>query len=327
MASCGAGGENREGGEAAVPEPQPRSLGQSVSPTDSITVVFHLTGLLMLVPPSQGNASTQVLIPHATGHHARLGFGGDSTSVCRQYLAGICYVDLDTFTVHPLGAGGGPSGPPTFGLASHSANVTRGSGGQYRVHLPSIQSHLRSRVVFQSGGLTGKTCSLARWSFTPVDSAGNPDTTILVDLPNVVSWAISHPASETFRLRIQRQGQAPIDVPLRGIVNDSIHVVLANVPGDELDDLPPAPPQPATGTPPATLRHYHDFYNLLRKPGQNDSPPPSHRPLPRFDSTREPMCPVRISTVVMDTVIGEPRGTLEEWGVKTYGCVVGSGEG
>ncbi|HEX5869559.1 MAG TPA: hypothetical protein VFY65_04025, partial [Longimicrobium sp.] len=74
--------------------------------------------------------------------------------------------------------------------------------------------------------------------------------------------------------------------------------------------------------------HFDDFYKLLRNPANNRPPPATQRPFPRNGTAIEPrVCPVKISTVVADSLTGDPRANLEKWGIKTFGCVVGSGEG
>jgi hypothetical protein len=72
------------------------------------TVLVHISGLMMVVPPQQDGGRTHVLLPAAPGHAARLGFGitGDEEFVQRLCVtdeahglpairAGVCYVDLE----------------------------------------------------------------------------------------------------------------------------------------------------------------------------------------------------------------------------------------
>lgn len=297
------------------------------SATDSITVVFQMTGLLLIVPPTQILPKTHIVFPRVSKHAALLGFGADSSSLCVNFRGGICYVDLETWTVQPIGAGGAVTNINDIGLPSDVANVSRGAGGEYKVDIPGIQALIRRQVVFETGGIAGTPCALARWTYRPVNALGQPQTAQTLAIPNVLNWVVRYPADRPFKLTFVQGGGAPVDVPLEAVINDSIFVVLAHVPAVEVDSLPPATPGPASATPPARIEHFHDFYNLLRKSGQVASPPGTHRPLPQLPDTISPrLCPVRVTTLVTDTVTGREQVLTEGGGTKTYGCVVGSAE-
>jgi hypothetical protein len=293
---------------------------------DSLSVVFQLTGLMLVVPPkvSGGDGRTHVMLPRVGSHRARLGFGlrYNIPGLCSTFTKRICYVDLENWDVGTIGAGGAPTDPRNTGIPRGAVNVTRASGGDYKANPSRVKPKLRSHITFAAGKATD-SCSLGRWRHTPVNQAGNPTTEETLNLVNVLAWTIRYPG-DSFTLRFTPKGlSAPvISVPLEGIGYDRmITVVLAHVEQSELKYLPPADSGSVAGSA-TSLKHIHDFYNLLRK-SDGTEPTPRHRPVPVFaGSTGPERCRVTIST---------PRDGMLPFiaggGIKTYGCVVGSGEG
>jgi hypothetical protein len=297
LSSCAA---DAPGAHALVPE---RSVAAEA------TVVVHMSGLLLVVPPRQDGGRTHVLLPAAPGHAARLGFGvaGDEPFVHRLCLtdeahglpairAGVCYVDLERWALEPFGDGG----PPTLvanALPAGVLNASDVSGGTHRVELASLGNEVRAQVALTAGQVGGQ-CSLASWVVEPVDETGAVRREVL-PLVNVLSWEIRNPAATELVFR-SRSGPETITVPLPApAANGKIEILLSHVPLDELDDLPPAIPGPPAA-PTDTAYHFGAFYDLLRnadgEPLAANSP---RRRLPHTPSQRSPYsCDVRITTPV-----------------------------
>jgi hypothetical protein len=274
------------------------------------TVVVHMSGLMLVVPPGQDGGRTHVLLPAAAGHAARLGFGitGDEPYVQRLCLtdeahglpairAGVCYVDLERWALQPFGDGGPPT-PAANTLPAGVLNAAEVSGGEYRVDLASLGSELRAQVALTAGQVGGQ-CSLASWIVEPVEAAGGPRRRELLPLANVLSWEIRNPAAAELVFR-SRSGPETVTVPLPPpAANGKIEILLSHGPLDELDDLPPAiPARPAAA--PDTAYHFGAYYDLLRGPGTGGKPmaPGSpNRRLPHTPSALSPRaCDVRITT-------------------------------
>jgi|GEM_PF-2651578 len=327
------------------------------------TVVIHMTGLLLVVPPAQDGGRTQVLLPTIAEHAGWLGFGvaGDEPYVSRLCLAdahglraiqaGICYVDLDEWSLQPFGEGGPPT-PATHTLPSGVLDATEASGGEHRVQFASLGSDLRARVVFDAGQVGGH-CSLASWSVDAVNAQGVPQRRDSLPLINVLDWEIRSPTARTL-VFVSRSDVETITVPLPAPGPDGrIELLLAHTPLEDLQDLPPALPD-APAAPADTAYHFAAFYDLLRDPATGAEPPPSHRPLPHTPTRLSPRaCEVRITTpprqVVLERLpftsnlglVGgfrwfrpaaghdakEQRASTAVAGIKTYGCVVGSAQG
>lgn len=89
--ACGGGGDDQIAATATEPD----------------TVVFNMTGLLLVVPPKSGGFALNVLMPYLDDHAAKLGVGvakvdsARNTSLCNDKSfpnspskQGICYIDL-----------------------------------------------------------------------------------------------------------------------------------------------------------------------------------------------------------------------------------------
>jgi hypothetical protein len=280
----------------------------SLPSTAATSVVVHMSGLLLVVPPGQDGGQTNVLMPTIPDHAAWLGFGiaGDEPFVSRLCLAdatygqpairaGICYVDLDLWSLQPFGAGGQPT-PASNTLPAGVLNVTEGSGGGYRVHVPSLGGDLRAQVVFGAGEAGGH-CSLASWIYEPVNAQGVVQRRDSLPLINVLDWEIRNPAVHALVFR-SRSGPDSISVPLPAPdANGKIELLLTHIPVEDLEELPPARP----GSPDAsvdTAYHFNAFYGLLRD-GAGGQPLPQNsprRPLPHTPTiVRATACEVGVT--------------------------------
>lgn len=288
----------------------------SLPSTAGTTVVVHMSGLLLLVPPAHDGGQTNVLIPSIPEHAAWLGFGvaGDEPYVSRLCLAdaayglpavraGICYVDLDLWSLQPFGAGGQPT-PASSTLPEGIVNVANGSGGDHRVHVPSLGGDLRARVVFGAGEAGGH-CSLASWIYEPVNTQGLVQRRDSLPLINVLDWEIRNPAAHALVFR-SRTGTDSISVPLPAPdANGKIELLLTHIPLEDLEELPPASP----GTPDApvdTAYHFDAFYNLLRDEV-------SGQPLPQNGSRRPlPHTPTSVRTSACEVGVTIPRSLASD---------------
>jgi hypothetical protein len=272
------------------------------------TLVVHISGLLMIVPPQQDGGQTHLLLPAAPGHAARLGFGivGDESYVQRlcqtdeahglpAIRAGVCYVDLEEWALQPLGDGG----PPTLAANALPPGILSASdaaGGEYHVDVDALGGELRAQVALTAGQV-GDQCSLASWVVDRVDAAGRPRPREVLPLINVLSWEIRNPAEAELVFR-SRSGPETVTVPLPApAANGKIEILLSHIPVEELVDLPPALANPPT-TSVDTAYHFNAYYNLLRNADGDLLPTNSpNRRLPHTPSQLSPYaCDLRITT-------------------------------
>jgi hypothetical protein len=281
-------------------------------------VVFQLTGLIMIVPPKQSGGRTHLLMPPAHDHIALLGVGYavQDTMLCVGQHAGICYVDLRKWSVDTIGIGGTATDPDHLGIPDEVLNVTRVAGPNYRVHVPAGNGNgaLRAHLVFAAGRGLPNPCSRARWTYAPVSTG----TTVTQPLANVASWAIRYKRGEPFVLRFTRHGPAATREVRLDTSGDAVKLLIAHVPPEDLSELPLVWPA-AAQNPPQKLDHINDYYSMLRH--QTLGTPPGGAPVPDYAGEAGPICRVSITTF--------DKKFTPEWlfGIKTYGCVIGSGEG
>lgn len=297
-------------------EPAPTTAAAS----DSITVVLQLTGLMLVVPPTQDGGTTDVTFPTVTSptHVAGIAFGADSTRVCERYdrARGICFVNLASWRLDAIAPRGRPTKTPVA-FPAGVEDVSHGSGN-HRVDINAAHDSVSMQVAFLSGApLREPACRLAKWNYQPVGQS-----TKLTPLVNLMRWDIRHPRTPGLVLRFNPTGSGPAEtVPLNQMLNDTVRVLLAHVPQSEWDSI--IANRPTTPAATTELTHFHDYYKLLRHPSTGAKPPvETNRPLPHFsEPTGEGQCPVRItarnsSRVIVDT---------STRGVGTYACVVVTG--
>ena len=349
LSACAA---DAPGTHALIPE-------RSIAP--EATVVVHISGLLMVVPPRQDGGRTHVLLPAAPGHAARLGFGiaGDEAFVQRLCVtdeahglpairAGVCYVDLERWSLQPFGDGGPPT-PAANTLPAGVLNASDASGGDYRVDVAALGGELRAQVALTAGEVGGQ-CSLASWIVERVDAAGGPRPREVLPLINVLSWEIRNPAATELVFR-SRSGPETVTVPLPAPApNGKIEILLSHIPLEELNDLPPAIPGPPAMSG-DTAYHFAAYYNLLRNAGGDLLPTNSpNRRLPHTPSQLSPYaCDLRITAPVPQmahalpsfthnlALVGDFRpfsrpakkraSTVVRAGGNAFGCLVGGGGG
>lgn len=256
-------------------------------------VVFHITGLVLLVPSKQSERVMHLLLPvippadvepAVAQHSALLGFGigPDTSFVPRLCLtdhlygrpaieAGICYVDLDRWSLEPFGAGGQPT-PADTKLPSGLLDVTRLAGGQHRVQLPLLDDHIRSELVLFSGAIED-SCALASWKFEPVNAQGKPESQEQHPIVNVADWVIHDPQQNEFVFRLKSNPNMTITAPLPPAnIQGTIEVVLAHVPHSDVWDLPPFGNGGVKGGT-ESAPDFRVYYDLLRIPNDTVSIP------------------------------------------------------
>lgn len=313
LAACGGGDD-----KGAEPDGAIAPSGTSAEGVNSTgaTLRVQLTGLLLMVPRSPGGRTTEVLLPLPTDprhpHIAVIGFGYKrDTDLCSSYRAGICYVNLDEWFLEPIGAGAERSGS-NVQLPAGVLNLTRGSGGAYKVNFQDIDTVIRTNITLLEGNVAGKPCSLGEWRYVHVDSA-KVDTMPMV---NVLNWDIQHPQGKSveFVFRDKQNFRRVKRVPLSPDASNEIHVIVAHIPESEEDQLPPGRPvlgqRPATDSP---SPHFHHFYDLFRAGNK--------RPVPRFvRATADSACPVKITGMINEKIVDRPPS------LGTYSCVMAAGE-
>jgi hypothetical protein len=308
MAACGDAGDRTHRDTKSL-----RAFLAPTTTTDSVNIVFQLTGLILVVPPKQAGEQTHLLLPVVSGHDALFGFGlpVQDAVLCSTWKSGLCYVNLADWKVSPIGAGGGATDPQDTGIPPEVLNVTRAAGTDYRV-VGATGESLRSHVIFEAGRATGSPCSLAKWTFTPV-STGTSET---APLANVLNWTIRYPKGDPFKLVFVRKVDGLTKEVSIGTARE-VRMLLAHVPPDE--PLPPEEPTPDANVP-STLGHVHDFYNLLRHRSENTPPGAGNRPVPHYvEPAGRDYCEVGVTRA--------RHVPMAKVGIKTYGCVIGSGEG
>jgi hypothetical protein len=347
LSACAA---DAPGTHALIPE-------RSIAP--EATVVVHISGLLMVVPPRQDGGRTHVLLPAAPGHAARLGFGiaGDEAFVQRLCVtdeahglpairAGVCYVDLERWSLQPFGDGGPPT-PAANTLPAGVLNASDASGGDYRVDVAALGGELRAQVALTAGEVGGQ-CSLASWIVERVDAAGGPRPREVLPLINVLSWEIRNPAATELVFR-SRSGPETVTVPLPAPApNGKIEILLSHIPLEELNDLPPAVPATPAPTQADTAYHFDAYYDLLRNVEETLAPGSTRRRLPHTPSQLSSRgCDVRITTPVRPmaqafppfahnlAMVGDFRpftrpakkraSTVVRAGLSAYTCLLGGG--
>ena len=330
LSGCGSEdtAESRSGGETAAA----RDTAVSTAAAD-VTVVIHMTGLLLVVPNSQGGAN--VLLPDTRrvgAHVARLGFGierrtnpRDVPRPCikdaRFFTAGICYVNLYEWELEEFGEGGEiPASAPQ--LPPSVLNVSTAAGGKHKAHARWLTNgEFRRQLVFRSGE-RGEACSLATWTYDVINEQGQK-VAKTEPVANVLEWKIKNPTVRALRFRHQGTGEtATVPLPQTG----EVHIVLAHVPPADAEDLPPNPnPRKPSGRLPRLAPHFHAYYDMVRLPASPAKRLPDtdrRRGIPRnAEKPKTEACPVSITPVERsDTSAAEARA------IGTYACMIASAD-
>jgi hypothetical protein len=318
LSACGGGdtGEEKVAGSG-----KDREITRSAGNT---TVLFHITGLALVVPENNED-SMHVVLPNEAGHVARFGFGRDPAKPDPHGLCvndsellphipkdmGICYVDLALWTMGPFGAGG-QIAPPDSQLPAGLLNVSDLTGG-YVVQLPVDPQTVRSSFAFSSGWAGANHCSLATWTFHQASSQKDSSSLPLV---NVFDWVIRNPTDLNLTFRKKGTTTAVTETLLASPTGIT-EVLLAHIPSTDLPQLPPK--NTGMGINNASDAHFDPFYDLVdkqgQKPGQNQRPR-----VRRPRGVRETSCAGRVTTGIGFRV--EESGALG-----TYACIVGRADG
>lgn len=320
------------GGEDASSEQPDDAKGAAVAPAsgDSMDIVFQLTGMVLVVPPKNTNEHTHLLLPHAQDHLAFFGIGyaPRDTALCAKQRRGICYVDLVKWHVDPLGPRDEPTDSGGVGIPRRVLNVRRAAGPNYQANVQATKGEARAHLTFLTGRARSDVCSRGIWTYKPV-ATGRIETDTFA---NVMTWVMRYRRNEPFRVRfvLKTDSQTVREIPLDTSL-DSVNLAIAHVTPEDTAFLPapiflPAAMQksaPARET--IKLDHIHHYYSLLRHEADNSSPGNGNRPVPVLVGDAGPaICPVTVT----------PAGKIPKMlapelfaGVKTYGCVVGTGGG
>lgn len=286
-----------------------------------ITVLIHLTGLLVVVPPKGSGDMTYVVMaePTTEPHVAQIGFEAATNrpGLCKHHQQGICYVEIGVNTgdwsLEPVGAGGTTQMPGMGQLPRGLVNLTRGSGGNYRVDTSALGNRALARFGSGRPSVSYPPCSLAEWTYKP-NGAPTAET---VYPANVVSWEMELPQS-SFQLVFKRVGGTPNDTAIVTLTPSGkpVEIVAAYLPVNDMARLragtPNLPPVYTAGTP---ADHFHDLYNPLRVP-----PDPALRPVPRFVKLVRPLaCTLKLSSPVEAFIKGRDA-------VDTHSCMLAAAE-
>lgn len=288
---------------------------------DSVDVLIHMTGLLMVVPPAKAGDPLNVFLPAVVNHFADLGIGiasgsAEARRLCKNNPAadsGICYVDLERWSLDPLGAGGTTATISDLDKAG-VANATRGSSGA-KAEIAKLDNRLRAQIVLS--GRLGEPCSLADWTFQPPDESEQP-----LPAANVVRWIVRLPRSAMLVFRLKANPNSTVSVPLTPDEKGAVEIVLAQVTSPEEKQLPPAPTSAPTSFPDKgySPTHFARYYDLLsRRDGLPGDVPGKRKPKFKARPTQPRACAVRVTTPVVEIV-------KRDGGIKTFSCLPASGE-
>ncbi|HEU4885634.1 MAG TPA: hypothetical protein VFT45_25540 [Longimicrobium sp.] len=302
---------------------QPKA-GTQPSSADDVTLIVHMTGALLMVPG--GTGATTVLLPKdrlQMGHLARLGFGiakdnpegypcvDDPVFSTPPTSVGICYINLDNWEV-TIGIGGQPN-PPGQVFPDGVLNVTLLSKG-HTAPTSGAGANYRARVLLAAGRPGPEHCSLASWTYEWEDEQGTLHTDTRA-LTNVLRWHIQNP-TPVLRLQSTTNSADVRTVALPPAEQDTIELVLAHVPVNDLAHLPPGIPPPTPSGETKLAAHFDLYYDLLRHAGGGQ---PQRRIPHDATPTGTLSCPVAITSPVPPFI--EPSS------VATYACMVAWGEG
>lgn len=300
---------------------------QHVAVADSITTVFQMTGLMLLVPPGPRSTGAYLLMPRDTGtpHLTRFVFGAETAAdACTEYDDGICWVDLESWEIEPISGAGMPTPFGGANLPPGMMNLSTALDGKHHVHVPPDSRRVQAHVKFQTGRVEGDTCVLARWRYQPLGEDAERPTSLY----NVLSWVVRTGPRTPLKIRfIPRPGGPTLPPNAKAhtatlVVSPSgtTYTLIAHVTQSELEDM-----QAQTyrrTEPPAVLSHTRQLYALLGHE-TTGAPPREPLPLPALeDTTRVRHCQVTITRRA-------PRG---HWlfafdaGLSTYSCVLATAD-
>lgn len=294
---------------------------------DTVTVVIHMTGLLML---TQSGAQVHVNIPATDtimSHVAEVAYFSDVTRdhCARTQTVGndddICYVNMNGWSLDLFGSGTGAPriAPGALPEALPNLSVVTGRRIPRRHTGTETGRRLKARITLGAGSVTSE-CAMAFWSLQPPGTQGRDS----VAYPNVIRWTISGVPRERLRLvrtRLDRRrgDQARDTIDLRELAGDTIHLVIHHVPVSEVERVNnawraanflrmTAPAGESVPDVPTRADHFSAFYDYL------DPRRTTVRILPWFVRDRNAACAWPI----------EPHGVVMA-AADTYSCMMASG--
>lgn len=309
-------------------------------PTARPTLVVQMTGMLMLVPENKTGKPVHVFTPpppDSIYHYNFIVFRDDGTAQCTARGDGLCAVDMEGWFLDPIGI---TSGSGTARLPFGALNYSRGAGG-IKVNPRRARDSANSWLTLQ-GGSAGYTCSLATWSFdaygpTPVDR---------VPILNVLEWKIPDLPQDRVvltRRRIDDPEHSELLATLRPDSLDRVELLVAHITEDDAQNVftsaMMSSVRAAAGASVSSARNaphsaFATTQGLASLRIATEDIKPHIRAYYRFLNApaarhRFPTSPIVTDTVCPITILG-----LHGWGgggpvqrgVKTYGCVVGSGD-
>jgi hypothetical protein len=296
------------------------------------TLVVQMTGLMMLVPENRSRRPLNIFMPPTPHepHQPLLVFRDNGAAHCDHRADNLCVVLMDGWSLDPIGTtavGAGLVQVPPGAL-----NVSEGAGGK-DLDLDDAKSSARSWFTLR-GGLETNSCSLVTWWFRPYGSINSKPIPFI----NVLEWSIHNLQQAEIVLRRRKIANPADSQELARLrpTGDRVELLVAHLTAKDLRDLfperlfsqfrPAVPAAPATHAAHAlSLRdmttemeqHMRAFYYFV---GADES---RHR-MPRSPVETKKVCPVTI--LELESWRGE-RPANEARGIKTFGCVVASGEG
>lgn len=292
-----------------------------------LTIVVQMTGMLMLAPQTGAGKPTHIFMPRPPDsifHYAFIAFRDNGGARCTYRGQGLCVLRMEGWFLEPIGAPA--AGSPGKAQRPHGAlNFSRGAGG-IKLNLGRARRDARSYLTLR-GGLASDSCSIATWLFDPLGFPG-PEW---VKLINVLEWKVSDLQQESVVLTRRSIADPARVEPVATLTPDSagrVELLVAHITGQDVRDvfspdiISQFEPVPAAGQTARTssLReatseieaHFRAYYRFL-----GVSTPFQRFPTDPLDT--KDACPITILGLEA-SLGGGPRG------VKTYGCVVGSGD-
>lgn len=328
-AGCGPLGETSdaersEGGTADSAGADTLAVDGRRAQTATGRVIFQLTGLMLVAPPSDSSPGTHFMMPRQTdvAHQARLAFGvGTDPGICVPYddQKGICWVDLAVWRLEPVSGSELPTAPDATGIPTDMINLSDVVGDSFAVNVARVTTELRADVAFLTGRARGTHCTLAHWRYRPIGMQEPKQDPFY----NVLRWEVGYDAAAGLPLRFVRSTDGAVrEVRLRPELGVA-WVLAAHLPLPEMEDVISERVVRPTGQPDATLEHMKDLLRLLRRPGSSAGPvvKPEHVPYDATNLSEQP-CPIRITGV----------STNKSWqqhlfdGLSTYSCVMATGD-
>lgn len=318
VAGCG-------GRASAAEQPAHATRTQDTTPraaqAEPVSLVIQMSGLLLLVPPKQPMANTEVLMPDVPNHDAVIGFNTlTDPGYCDAHYDGnlhICYVKINGWS---LAAVGDPH--PNGGFPKGAANLTHFAGKTVSV---SDAKTLSRADVALAAGIVTDTCSLASWTFNPTGNDG-PERLSFI---NVMEWVVQEVPPAALTLILTKKDNPTITRmvgPLSPNAQNEVELLVMHLPSTELQAIYTGVTvvTPDGGDSTAVTsnvsdemkEHFDAFYQTIGL--QQTSP----RPVPQRPRRYRNVCPLTI----LGLADRYARNEGSQRGTKTLSCVMASVE-